>query len=66
MIDSATAKKLLQTIDAIECDLRHLEGRLTSVREMIHREAGLRRSHGLDGRPLPRPAVEVPHDDCPF
>jgi hypothetical protein len=46
------AIKILQKLDEVECEMRHLESRLTGVRELVHRHAFGERSHiDLDGRP---------------
>lgn len=33
-----TAKDFIETLDAIECDMRHLEARLTSLRRILQNE----------------------------
>lgn len=63
-------KRLLQDIDEVECDMRRLESRLTSVRERLFKAAGLVPNYcrfGIDGREKRRevePQAETA--DCPF
>jgi hypothetical protein len=50
-----TAIKILQKLDEVECEMRHLEGRLTAVREFVHKLAfGEHSRIGLNGRPKGR------------
>jgi hypothetical protein len=49
------ATKILQRIDEVECELRHLESKLTGVRELIHAHThGSRSKIGINGRPKQR------------
>jgi hypothetical protein len=46
------AMKILQKLDEVECEMRHLESRLTGVRELVHMHAfGERSRIDLNGRP---------------
>lgn len=53
------AQKLLQDIDAIECEMRRLEGRLTSIRRRIH-ERAFGKNTNIDINGYPKEQAERP------
>lgn len=54
-----STRELLQLLDSVECDMRGLEGRLTSIRRRLYEGSGLKLTNiDMDGHPKRKPQIE--------